>query len=111
MVDHDPSRPERVVPELLQEQAPAFIRSDHAAEVGFPPSARMLLNTFAAPPSLKRFRIDMDHRNRRFRRDPAHTAPDIVIEDEVADDEDGGLRKPLKMYCRSAWRGRRAASP
>ena len=45
-----------------------------------------------------------------FRRDPAHTTPDIMVENEIADDEHGRLGKPLNVLPQRL-RGRQTSVP
>ena len=51
----------------------------------------------------------MDHRHGGFWRDAAHAAPDIMVENEVADDEHGGLREPRDVLPKH-FRGRRTSA-
>ena len=94
LVDHNPSTPKTCRSQLFEEHPTAFIRTNHAAEVRFPPQGQNVIEDVRGTAELQGLGINMDHRHGGFWRDAAHAAPDIMVENEVADDEHGGLRKP-----------------
>ena len=46
---------------------------------------------------MKGLGMHLHHRDWGFWRDPADLAPDVMIQDQVTDDQDTGLGKPLNM--------------
>ena len=109
LVDHDPSTPRTCRSQLFEEHPAAFIRTDDAAEVCFPPQGLDVIEDVRGATELQGLRINMDHRHRGFRRDAVHTAPDIVVENEVADHEHGGLRESRDVLPKH-FRGRRTSA-
>ena len=106
LVDHDASAPSTCRSQLLEKHPAAFVRTDDAAEVRFPSQSKNVIEDVRRAAKPQGFGIDMDHRHRGFRRDPAHTAPNIMVENEVADHEHRGLRKPSDVLPQDV-RGRR----
>ena len=103
LVDHDAAAPSTCRSQLLEEHPAAFVRTDDAAEIRLPSQSQDVIEDVGGAAEPQGFGVDMNHRHRGFRRDPAHTAPDIMIEDEIPDHEHGGLRKPrdvLPQYLR-----------
>ena len=103
-----PPRPERVA-QLFEEHPAAFVRTDDAAEIRFPSQGQDVIEDVRGATKPQGFGVDMDDRNRGFRRDAAHTAPDIMVENEVADHEHGGLGKSRDILPKRL--RRRRASP
>src|SRR5882672_4348164 len=71
--------------------------------VGFPPSRSTAETVLLAP--------DVHHRHRRLGRDARDGAPDVLVEDQVAEDEDAGLLQPAHDLHQAGVHGRIARPP
>ena len=91
---------ERRSPSGRRSPASASSRRTRSASASLPtppirrtsaPRARSIVATLAAPPSRCSRWSARSKRHRRFLADPLGVAPDVAVEDQVADDEDAGV--------------------
>ena len=87
-IDDDASMPGTLRPQFLQQQASSFIRADDAAEVRLAAQCQNIVKDIGGSAEPHGFRFDMNHGHRRLGGNPAHAAPNVMIKNKIADDED-----------------------
>ena len=96
-IDDHASTSTTMSPQLLQQSSAAFIRSDESAQIGLSTEGQNVVIDIRGATEIQRLGFDMDDRHRSLRRNPAHLAPNIMIEDQIADHQHAGLWKPLNV--------------
>ena len=82
---------------LLEQATAAFVSAHDTTDIRMPTQSKDVIENVRGPTELKRLGINLDDRHRSLWRDPADLAPNVMIQDQVTDNQDSGLGKPLNM--------------